>query len=250
MLIFILVFVKFGLGRKLCHPSWNLCEFVNKILNHPSGLHSLDLGMESSFFLHHWPFKTIQISLRYLAITLDAADILLNIMSTEPLQHTLEQLHVKVADYSCLQDNLDAIHLLPEMKVLHTFGCVKSFHWHSTGEWTFINLLTSSNIMPVLRRANFSLVIDVNDLIQMCNSALFTDSRHIDVHYAFIVIDDRSHEELVNYLPCSSQSYSRQIASATFISDCWPDNQPFTTTPGLNYVNFFLRLFQCHDYIR
>ncbi|CAF4741151.1 unnamed protein product, partial [Rotaria sp. Silwood2] len=120
------------------------------------------------------------------------------------------------------------------MKALHTLSFVKPFNWHSIGEWTFINLFTSSNIMPVLRRVNFSLVIDVNDLIQMRNSALFIDSRHIDIHYAFIVIDDRPHEELVNYVPCSSQSYSRQKASATFISDCWPDNQPFTT-PGLNY---------------
>ncbi|CAF4968444.1 unnamed protein product [Rotaria sp. Silwood1] len=223
-----------GIGKKLCYPSWNLCEFINKILNHPCALRSLDLGMESSFFLHHWPFKTIQIPLLYLAITLDTADVLLNIMSTEPLQHTLEQLHIKLADNSCLQDNLGAIHRLSEMKALHTLSFVKSFNWHSIGEWTFINLLTSSNIMPVLRRVNFSLVIDVNDLIQMRNSALFTDSRHIDVHYAFIVIDDRPHEQLVNYVPCSSQSYSRQIASATFISDCWPDNQPFTT-PSLNY---------------
>ncbi|CAF2835867.1 unnamed protein product [Rotaria sp. Silwood2] len=223
-----------GIGKKLCYPSWNLCEFINKILNYPCALRSLDLGMESSFFLHHWPFKTIQIPLLYLAITLDTADVLLNIMSTEPLQHTLEQLHIKLVHKSCLQDNLDAIHLLSEMKALHTLTFVKPFNWHSIGEWAFINLLTSSNIMPVLRRVNFSLVIDVNDLIQMRNSALFTDSRHIDVHYAFIVIDDRLHEELVNYVPCSSQSYSRQIASATFISDCWSDNQPFTT-PGINY---------------
>ncbi|CAF4861796.1 unnamed protein product, partial [Rotaria sp. Silwood1] len=218
-----------GLSRKLCYPSWNLCEFITKILNHLSALRSLDFGMESSFFLHHWPFKTIQVPLVYLAITLNITRTLLDIMSTEPLSHTLEQLHIKLLDESYLINSLGAIRLLPRMKALHTFSFVKSSNWHSIVEWTFVNLLTSSNIMPVLRRMNFSLVISVDDLIRMRNSALFTDFRHIDVHYAFIIDDDRPHIELLNYVPLGSQSHPRQMASATFISDCWPDNQPFRT---------------------
>ncbi|CAF4110932.1 unnamed protein product, partial [Rotaria sordida] len=224
-----------GLSRKLCYPSWNLCEFITEILNHLSALRSLDLGMESSFFLHHWPFKTIQMPLIYLAITLNITGTLLDIMLTEPLSHTLEQLHIKLCDGSYLINSLGAIRLLPRMKALHTFSFVKSYNWDSIVEWTFVNLLTSSNIMPVLRRMNFSLVISVDDLIRMRNSALFTDFRHIDVHYAFIINDDRPHIELLNYVPCGSQSHPRQIASATFISDCWPDNQPFRT-PRQNYL--------------
>jgi hypothetical protein len=190
--------------------------------------------MELSFFLHHWPFKTIQLPLIYLAITLSTTCILLDIMSTEPLSHTLEQLHTRLANESNLQDNLDAINILPQMKTLHTFSFVKSFHWYSIVEWRFLNLLTSSNIMPVLRRLNFSLVINVHDLIQMRNSAVFTDFRHIDINFAFVINDERPHKELVNYV---TQFHSRQIASATFISDCWPDSQPFTT-PDLFYVSF------------
>jgi len=102
-----------------------------------------------------------------------------------------------------------------------------------------MDLLTSSKIMPVLRRMNFSLVIDVDDLLEMKNSKLFTDSRHIDVHYAIITNDDCPHIELLNFLPYGSHFHPRQIASATFISDCWPDNQPFKT-PGQIYVSFHL----------
>ncbi|CAF1400667.1 unnamed protein product [Adineta steineri] len=223
-----------GLTAKLCYPLWNLCEFITEILNHMSALCSLDLGMGSSFFLHRWPFKTIQMPLTYLAITLSVTHTLLDIMSTEPLSHTLEQLHIKLCGGPGLMESLGAIRLLPQMKVLHTFSFVKSFNWHSFLEWTFVKILTSSNIMPVLRRINFSLVISVDDLIRMRNSALFTDFRHIDIHYAFIINDDCPHIELLNYVPRGSQSHSRQIASATFISDCWPDNQPFRT-PGQFY---------------
>jgi hypothetical protein len=234
------------MSRKLSYPSWNLCEFITKTLNHLSALRLLDLGMESSFFLHRWPFKTIQIPLIYLTITLSTTDALLSIMLTEPLSHTLQQLHINLAHESYHRNNLDTILLLPRMEALHTFSFVKSFDWHFYLEWTFVNLLTS-RVMPVLRRMNFSLVIDVDDLIRMRNSALFTDFRHIDVHYAFIINDDRPHIELLNYIPHGSQSHSRQIASATFISDCWPDNQPFTT-PGRTYVSFhFIRIVSMLD---
>ncbi|CAF1480215.1 unnamed protein product [Rotaria sp. Silwood1] len=229
-------FETFGLSRKLCYPSWNLCEFITEILNHLSALPSFDLGMESLFFLHYWPFKIIQIPLTYLTITLSTTRNLLDIMSTEPLSRTLEQLHIKLA-HECflINSSLDGINLLPQMKALHTFSFVKSFNWHSMVEWTFVNLLTSSNVMPALRRMNFSIVISVDDLIRMKNSALFTDLRHIDVHYAFIINDDRPHIELLNYVPYGNQCHPRQIGSATFISVCWPDNQPFTI-PGQIYL--------------
>ncbi|CAF4686857.1 unnamed protein product, partial [Rotaria sp. Silwood1] len=225
-----------NLIRKLCYPSWNLCEFITEILNHLSALPSFDLGMESLFFLHYWPFKIIQIPLTYLTITLSTTRNLLDIMSTEPLSRTLEQLHIKLA-HECflINSSLDGINLLPQMKALHTFSFVKSFNWHSMVEWTFVNLLTSSNVMPALRRMNFSIVISVDDLIRMKNSALFTDLRHIDVHYAFIINDDRPHIELLNYVPYGNQCHPRQIGSATFISVCWPDNQPFTI-PGQIYL--------------
>ena len=86
------------------------------------------------------------------------------------------------------------------MKVLHTFSFVKSFGWHSAVEWTTLDLLTSSNIMPLLKRMNFALSIKVIDLVGVNNSALFTDSRHIDVQYALIINDDRPHIKFINYV--------------------------------------------------
>ena len=91
--------------------------------------------------------------------------------------------------------------------------------------------------MPLLKRMNFALVINVSDLVGMNNSALFKDSRHIDVHYAFIINDEHPHIELLNYVSHGSQSHPHQKASATFICGDWPDNQLFTT-PNLFYVSF------------
>ncbi|CAF4923243.1 unnamed protein product, partial [Rotaria sp. Silwood2] len=54
----------------------------------------------------------------------------------------------------------------------------------------------------------------------------------LNVHYACIYY--RSHSELIKYISFASQSHSRQIASATFIVESWPENQPFTT-PGEDY---------------
>ncbi|CAF3366082.1 unnamed protein product [Rotaria sp. Silwood2] len=118
----------------------------------------------------------------------------------------------------CLRDK----DFLPRMESLHTFTFVKSFKRYLSEEWTLVNVLTTFNVMPVLRRINFSIFIDVNDLDQMTHSALFNDDRHIDVHYAFMINDNREHFELNQYVPHGSLSHPRQIASATFISECWP----------------------------
>ncbi|CAF4703699.1 unnamed protein product [Rotaria sp. Silwood2] len=212
-----------GMTRKVAYPSWNLCEFLERTLCHLRTLQSLDLGMETSFDLHKWPFKTIQAPLIYLKITLGRTSLLIDILSTKPLSYTLQQLHIKIADFCgdmwlCLRDK----DFLPRMESLHTFTFVKSFKRYLSEEWTLVNVLTTFNVMPVLRRINFSIFIDVNDLDQMTHSALFNDDRHIDVHYAFMINDNREHFELNQYVPYGSLSHPRQIASATFISECWP----------------------------
>ncbi|CAF0831231.1 unnamed protein product [Rotaria sordida] len=104
-------------------------------------------------------------------------------------------------------------------------------------EWTLLDMLTSSRVMPILRRMTFSIVINAVDLNHMNHSAIFTDYRHVDVHYAFIFDDNRSHSELSKFVPYGSQSHPREIASGTFISECWPDSQPFET-PGEKYVSY------------
>jgi hypothetical protein len=219
----IFCFIKDGMTKHVGYPLWNLTDFVNKILCHLPLLQSLDLGMESSFYLPHWRFKMIQAPLIYVKISLGKTHDLIDIMSTKPLSHTLQQLHIKIPDVcSDIEFSLRDKSFLPRMESLHTFTFAKSFNWYSSEEWTFVNVLTTSNVMPVLRRMNFSIVIDFNDLIQMAQSALFADYRHIDVHYAFVINDNRQHHELNQYAPRGSLSHPHQVASATFISECWP----------------------------
>jgi hypothetical protein len=57
--------------KETLHPLWNLYEFLERTLGRLPTLQSLDLGMETSFYLHKWPFKMIQASLTFLKISLD-----------------------------------------------------------------------------------------------------------------------------------------------------------------------------------
>jgi len=170
-------------------------------------------------------------------------------MLRQPLRHKLQQFHVKLNDISSYAYlDISTTKLLPPMEASHTFTFVKSFKWHFREEWTEVDILTSSSVMPVLQRMNFSIVINADDLNHMNHSALFTDYRHVDIHYAFVINDNRLHNEINTYVPCDSKSHPRQIASATFISDCWSDDQRFTA-PGQHYVSYhpfynFYRSFQ------
>ncbi|CAF4315515.1 unnamed protein product [Rotaria sp. Silwood2] len=224
-----------GLTKKKCYPPWNLCEFVQKVLRRLSALRLLDLGMETSFFLHLWPLKTIPTHLIYLRITLTKTQDLLHIMSTTPLACTLQQLHIKMSVCNDINRSLHAKDCLPRMEALHTFTFVNLFRSYCSEEWTLLNVLTTSSVMPILRRINFSIVIARDDLDRMTNSALFTDYRHVDIHYALIINDSRQHFELREYVPRGSQFHPRQIASATFISEYWPHDPPFTTPEQLYF---------------
>jgi len=167
-------------------------------------------------------------------------------MITQPLSHTLQQLHITINDVaSNSHPRLPYAHFWPQMKVLHTFTFVKSFNWHFSKEWTLIDTLTSSDIMPMLRRMNFCIVIDTDDLHGMHRSALFTDYRHVDVHYAFMINDNRQHIELSDYLQGHSQSHRRQIVSATFISECWPNNQLFKAHDLLYVSSYSIKITDC-----
>jgi hypothetical protein len=215
----------------------NLEDFMIKVLHRLLNLRSLDFGMESSFFLHPWCLKTIEIPLTYLRITTSAIPTIVHLMLTQPLPHTLQQFHVKLNNNcKALQINISSVKLLTRMEVLHTFTFSKSFDWHFPEEWTFVDILTSSKVMPILQRMNFSIVIESNDVDHMNHSALFTDYRNVDIHYAFIINDNRLHSEISQYIPHGSQSHPREIGSATFISDCWPDDQ-LCKTPGQYYVS-------------
>ncbi|CAF2790046.1 unnamed protein product [Rotaria sp. Silwood2] len=103
-------------------------------------------------------------------------------MSTEPLAHTLQRLHITLSDHcNDMEYSLCDTNLLPGMRALHTFSFTKSFIWHCIDEWQFIDALTSSRIMPILRRMDFSIVIDVNDLAEMnCQQIACSISRSIE----------------------------------------------------------------------
>ena len=141
-------------------------------------------------------------------------------MNTQTLCHTLQQLHVKICDRRTdLPPRFPDANEWSRMEVLHTFTFTKSFNWHFDREWFLLDLLTSCDVMPLLRRMNFCIVIDMNDFDRMYQSALFTDHRHVDVHYALLINDHRDHFQLIN----RARHFNRcHMISATFISEYLP----------------------------
>lgn len=191
--------------------------------------------------LHHWPLRLIETHLTYLRITLLTPFVLFNLMNTKPLSRTLQQLHITMSDLASNPDpRYSDRNVWPRMEVLHTFTFIKSFKWHFNKEWFLLDILTGSDVMPLLRRMNFCIVIDVNDLDRMYHSALFTDYRHVDVHYAFMINDNREHIQLIDYVRRCNQYHRRQIVSATFISECWPNIHLLFEACDVHYVSFDL----------
>ncbi|CAF1582923.1 unnamed protein product [Rotaria sp. Silwood1] len=72
---------------------------------------------------------------------------------------------------------------------LPTFALVQTFFSMLTIEWTVFEILTSSNVMPVGRRVNVSLFININDLNCISLSGFFTDHRPVNVHFAFNLLN-------------------------------------------------------------
>jgi hypothetical protein len=81
-------------------------------------------------------------------------------MKTQPLSRTLQQLHITMSDIaSSPRPRFSNTNVWSRMEVLHTFAFIKSFEWHFNKEWFLLDILTRSNIMPLLRRMNFCIVI-------------------------------------------------------------------------------------------
>ena len=139
-------------------------------------------------------------------------------MKTRPLFATLRYLLVKLRNLGTDQRNLAAeIKALPPMTSLIAFTFVKSLYRQFLDEWSIIDTLTSSTVMPVLQRTKLIATIDASDLNMIKHSALFNDHRLVDVQYAFIVNDDRPHTDFDNRLPQGSRSHRRPIASVSFV---------------------------------
>jgi hypothetical protein len=106
-------------------------------------------------------------------------------------------------------------------------------------ECSLIDVLTSSTVMPVLQRAKMIIAIDVWDLNRIDRSALFDDHRRVDVQYAFILDNDRSHIDRSPRIPRGSRFHPRPVASATFIRRDLINNQPCAIL-GNRYVSYSL----------
>ena len=212
----------------------------NILLIHLPALRSLDFGL--SDYWMEWPI-TVHTPLAYLRLALMTMDDLVRIMSTQQLSCTLRQLHVTInnGDYDNYCTAATSSRLIP-MVNLHTFTFCKAFFSNLIIRWTFIEILTSSNVMPVLRRANMSLFINTKDLNRISSSPLFTDHRHVDVHFAFSLINCPQYIEVTQYIPHGSRFHPREILGATFVVNHWSRRSEWLTG-GDPFVSYCLIIF-------
>ena len=195
------------------------------------------MGFDSSHFIRDWNITPIRVPLTFLRITFHTIKDLLAIMATPPMSTTLRQLHVK------LRDNAMNIRLeVPETKIafcmssLCTFTFVKALRRQFFDEWTLIDALTSSTVMPVLQRAKLIVALHEHDLNRIDRAALFNDHRCVDVQYAFILNSDLSHTGLDQRIPRGSRFHPRSITSATFVKRDLISNRPYAM-PEKRYVS-------------
>ncbi|CAF4056777.1 unnamed protein product, partial [Rotaria sordida] len=182
------------------------------LLTRLPALRSLDLGM--NYYGTNWPINTAVTPLTYLRLDLPCMDTLLRLISTTPLSDTLRQLHVKIGHS---RSPVSISNLSIRMNSLHTFSFVQTFFSTLTIEWTIFEMLTSSNVMPILRRANVSIFIDISDLNRIGSSPLFTDYRHVDVHFGINLINCPQYINVTQYIPRGNRFHPREIVSVTFL---------------------------------
>ncbi len=180
-------------------------------------LRSLDLGMD--YYGTCYPITTTIVPLTYLRLRLAGIDILLRLMTTS-LSNTLRQLHIKLSynDFHKLTTNL-----LISMVKLHTFTLVQILPSMLTIELIVFEMLTSSKVMPFLRRANVSLRINTNDLYRIGSSPLFIDYRHVDVNFAFHLINCPQYINVTPFIPCDNRFHPREIVGVTLVVNHWSD---------------------------
>jgi hypothetical protein len=208
-----------GLSERFHHTTDNLYPLVeNILLQHLPRLRSLDLGFNTGQFIMDWRIAPVKVPLTHLRITVHERVELLRIMATKPLCNTLRQLHVKIRDVGSKgtfhPSEIDASLSMPS---LHTFTFMKPLYYETTEEWAFIDMLTSSEVMPVLKRIHFIVAIRMPDLKRIDQSMVFNDDRNVDVHFAMLLHSNQCHAELTKRIPHGSRSHPRSIASATYL---------------------------------
>ncbi len=200
----------------------------NILLNDLPALRSLDLGMK--YHGTAWLNTTAIVPLTYLCLSLSSMDSLILLLSTPPLSNTLKQLHAKIGNSRFnIHSSMSACDLSIQMINLHTFILVQKFFSALTIKWTIFERLTSSKVMPVLRRANVSIFLRMNDLSRIGSSSLFTDHRHVDVHFAFHLIKCRQSSEVTQYIPRGHRFHPREIVGATFLINNWTNRSKWVT---------------------
>ncbi|CAF4927964.1 unnamed protein product [Rotaria sp. Silwood1] len=77
--------------------------------------------------------------------------------------------------------------------------------------------------MSVLRYANVSIFININDLDRIGSPSLFTDHRHVDVHFVFNLINCPQYINVSQYIPRVNCFHRREIVGATLLVNNWSD---------------------------
>lgn len=176
-------------------------------------------------------------SLTFLRIVLDNPYDILRLMLTRPLSKTLKHLHITLtdipSDFDFCLPNKDG---LVSMVQLETFTLVKSFLWKLKNELTFIDMLTSADIMPMLRRIKLAITLNNDELNRIKQCSIFNDYRSVDVHFVLCVNEFYTNMQLKKLIPYGSRSFPREVMGSIFTVNYWY-NVGYSTTPHLSQVN-------------
>lgn len=210
-----------GFTTEELYPIGDMNDLLKRIvLVHLPALRSLDLGVNYNYGTT-WPFISTTVPLTYIRLYLPNINNLVKLMSTPPLFDTLRQLHIQTNNSADALSFPSISTLSIEMANLHTFTLVQAFFYTCTIDWSHIELLTSSKVMPALRRANIALFMKIDDFVRIHKAPLFTDQRHVEVNFAFSLVNNSRYNEMTKFIPCGSRFHPREIVGATFVVDYW-----------------------------
>lgn len=172
-----------------------------------------------------WSFTSAIVPLTYLRLYLPDIISLVKIMLTPPLSDTLRQLHVQTNNYIDRSSSFPSASIVSiEMVNLHTFTLAQAFFYNFPIDWAHVELLTSSKVMPALRRANIALFMEINDFNRIRTTPLFIDQRRVEVNFAFTLVrsvNNLQYKEMTQFIPCGSHSHPREVVGATCVVDYW-----------------------------
>ena len=109
---------------------------------------------------------------------------LFGLMSTELLSNTLEQLHVRIVDGN-IHDNFP-FESPRRVKHLHTFTLAQDYLTSRPVSSSTIEQLVDMNVMPVLRRLNLAIFVQVDEMDRIGRLLRFNDQRRVMVHFALM----------------------------------------------------------------